>query len=109
MNVDLSDDEVSVVAAILRRATSQMECRPVPTYPRDPIVQVMLDHTPVGHDPAWGCTCANGMSYVSKPHLLVTHIRPLVERAATQKIREILARSGMDLDVIIQSDKIFGE
>lgn len=74
----------------------------------EPVVRALMDHQPLAIGDSWACTCTKRGKYVSKTHVLVTHIRPIVEKAATQKIRDILERSGMDLDVMMKSDKIFG-
>lgn len=74
----------------------------------DPFAAALLDHQPVELAGGWACSCAGRKDYVSKTHHLITHVKPIAEKAATHKIRQILERAGMDLDVIIQSDKIFG-
>jgi hypothetical protein len=74
----------------------------------DPVTAVLVAHQPVECARGWGCSCRNELQYVSANHVLTTHVRPIVEKAATEKVSGILARAGMDLDVIIKSDKIFG-
>lgn len=74
----------------------------------DPVVAALMEHQPFEIGDSWACCCTKKGLYVSKGHVIITHIKPIVEKAATKKIRDILERSGMDLDVMMKSDKIFG-
>ena len=114
--MNLSSEEIAVLQRILEKATDERErsndfetIRNARTYNQNPVTAMLNTHTPVAiNSSSWACSCNNRGIYVSKTHVIATHITPIVEKAATLKIREILERAGMDLDVIIQSDKIFG-
>jgi hypothetical protein len=109
--MELNEEEVQALQSILHKATNEEKTKHWgPLRVADPFSEAMLNHRPKQFGSEWICTCTHhGARYVSENHVLLTHIKPIMERAATHKIREILERGGLDLDVIIQSDKIFGE
>lgn len=111
--VELSGEEIQLLQKIINSAAGDTISgwdvnRGVRAMQVEPVVQAMMEHQPMEIGSSWACTCTQKGLYVSKTHVLVTHIKPIVEKAATQKVRDILERSGMDLDVMMKSDKIFG-
>lgn len=112
--MDLSREEVSVLRKLLERTVDDVEdqwdeMQAARIMRMDPVAAALTQHQPWKYNSeTWACTCTNEPKYVSSNHVILTHIRPLVERAATHKVRGILERSGMDLDVMMKSDKIFG-
>lgn len=112
--MDLSGAEVQLLQKIINSAMGDTVSgwdanQGVRAMQVEPVVRALMEHQPFEIGDSWGCTCTKKGLYVSKTHVLVTHIKPIVEKAATQKMRDILERSGMDYDVIMQSDKIFGK
>lgn len=114
--MDLSREEIKVLRGLLERSHETMSSdfdntRALTLMRLDPLAAALVGHQPFENASgrAWACSCNNKAVYVSLNHVVLTHIKPIVERAATKKVGDILARAGMDLDVIIKSDKIFGE
>jgi hypothetical protein len=113
--VDLSREEVAVLRKLLERSIDDTtshwdEAQAARIMAMDPVAATLTQHYAWMHsEGAWACACNNKPAYVSKNHCILTHIRPIVEKAATQKVRGILERADMDLDAMLLTDKIFGE
>lgn len=111
--MELSGEEIQLLQKIINSAAGETVSgwdinRGIRAMQVDPIVAAMMEHQPFEIGSSWACTCTKKGMYVSKTHVLITHIKPIVEKAATRKVRDILERSGMDYDVMMKSDKIFG-
>ena len=111
--MELSGEEIQLLQKIINSAVGEQVSgwdigQTARAMRVDPIVRALMEHQPFEIGSSWGCTCTQKGTYVSKGHVIITHVRPIVEKAATQKVREILERSGMDYDVMMKSDKIFG-
>jgi hypothetical protein len=61
---------------------------------------------------SWGCECNKKTGYATKSAVITYHIGPIVRAAAlqevTSKLKRIFEDAGMDLDVILKSEKLFG-
>jgi hypothetical protein len=113
MSVDLSGEEIQLLQKIINSAVgdtiSGWDVGQTARHMRvDDVVRALMEHQPFEIGDSWACSCTQKGLYVSKGHVIITHIKPIVEKAATKKMRDILERSGMDYDVIVKSDKIFG-
>lgn len=112
--MNVTENEMQALRSLLRKALDDNEFADYNSgrlewlREHDPLAAALTGHHAQGSDRRWVCSCSNGQVYVSQNHVVLTHIRPIVEKAAMIKLDGILARAGMDLDVIIKSDKVFG-